>query len=255
MSKYKIQPVSTGSFAKAETSLLYYLANDANPGVKIPAVYWMFVIRGQDTLAIVDNGPGDPEVWGRTYHHLYDRTPDQEPIAALKRIGISPEDVDVVINTHLHWDHCHSNHLFPNASIRIQAKEIIEALNPVPAHRSFYTPVSANPPWVQALPRTVPVNGDAEILPGITAIALPSHTIGFQGVLVETDEGPILIAGDMLPYFDNWTGRWGYEHIPSGIFEASLHEYYASFDKIEKLGPVAILPGVDPKVASKEVYG
>jgi len=91
--------------------------------------------------------------------------------------------------------------------------------------------------------------------PGIRIFAFPSHTIGFQSVLVETAEGPILVAGDILPYFDNWTGRWGYKHIPSGIMEAGLHEYYACFERIEELHPVVVLPGVDPKVAEREVYG
>ena len=254
MAKYTIQPVSTGSFAEAETSLLYYLADDRNAGVKIPAVYWMFVIRGEGFLAVVDTGPGDPEPW-KKFHHDYDRTPAEEPVEALRRCGIVPGDVDVVINSHLHWDHCHANHLFPNATIRVQAQEIIEAMNPVPAHRGLYTPLAADPPWARVIQKTVPVSGDAEIVPGIRVLAMPSHTIGFQSVLVDTALGPILIAGDMLPYFDNWTGRSGFEHIPSGIFESSLHDYYACFDRIHQINPVAVLPGVDPRVAEKEVYG
>lgn len=252
---YKIQPVSTGEFLEAETSLLYYLADDDNPGMKIPAVYWMFVVRGSDTVIIVDNGPGDPKEWGLKYHHDYDRSPEQEPITGLKNIGIAPEDVDIVVNTHLHWDHCHANHRFPNATIYVQAEEIIEALNPTPAHKTLYTPVEANPPWTQVVHKTIPVKGDREIAPGIRIIALPSHTIGFQSVLVDTAEGPILIAGDILPYYDNWNGRWGYDHIPSGIMQSSLHDYYACFDRIEEIDPVAILPGVDPRVAEREVYG
>ena len=254
MADYTIRPVSTGSFAEAETSLLYYLADDRNAGVKIPAVYWMFVVSGPGGLAIVDTGPGEPERW-KQLHHAYDRTPDQEPLAALRRLGIAPEDVDVVINTHLHWDHCHANHLFPNAVIRVQAREIIEAMDPVPAHRALYTPLSADPPWSRVIQKTVPVHGDAEIMPGIRALALPSHTVGFQGVLVDTAAGPILIAGDVLPYFDNWTGRWGLEHIPSGIFEASLRDYYECFERIKRIDPVAILPGVDPRLGEKEIYG
>jgi N-acyl homoserine lactone hydrolase len=254
VAKYTIQPISAGSFAEAETSLLYYLADDRNAGVKIPAVYWMYLIRGQGSLFLVDTGPGDPDTW-RTYHHDYARSPDEEPVAALRRVGVAPEDVDVVINTHLHWDHCHANHLFPRAQIRVQAREIIEAMDPVPAHRAFYTPMNANPPWASVIQRTIPVNGDAELAPGIQAIALPSHTEGFQGVLVDTAAGPILIAGDMLPYYDNWEGRWGFEHIPSGIFAASLRDYYACFKRIEQLAPVAILPGVDPRVAERSMYG
>lgn len=253
MARYTIQPVSTGSFAEAETSLLHYLADDRNAGVKIPAVDWMFVVRGEGALVVVDTGPGAPETWKKLRHN-YDRTPDQEPLTALRRIGIAPGDVDVVVKTHLHWDHCHGNHLFPNAIVRVQAREIIEAMNPVPAHRRLYTPLSAEPPWMRAIQKTVPVDGDAEILPGIRVLAMPSHTVEFQSVLVETAAGPILIAGDMLPYFDNWTGRWGFEHIPSGIFEASLHQYYACFERIKQIDPVAVLPGVDPRVAEREIY-
>jgi glyoxylase-like metal-dependent hydrolase (beta-lactamase superfamily II) len=80
---------------------------------------------------------------------------------------------------------------------------------------------------------------------------MPSHTVGFQTVLVETRRGPILIASDMLPYFDNWTGRWGLDHIPSGIFEDSLHEYYTCFDRIEEIDPVVVLPGVNPRLAKQ----
>jgi len=123
--KYTIQPVSTGSFAEAEASLLYYA-----------------------------------------------RTPDQEPVAALRRLGLAPADVDVVINTHLHWDHCHSNHLFPKATIRVQADEIVEAMNPLPAHRGLYAPLHADPPWARVIQKTVPVKGDAEICPGVRVHAL-----------------------------------------------------------------------------------
>ena len=119
MAKYSIQPVTTGSFAEAETSLLYYLADDRNAGVKIPAVYWMFLIRGEGEIILVDTGPGEHAAWKRL-HHDYDRTPDQEPVAALQRLGIVLGDIDVVINTHLHWDHCHGNHFFSNAVIRVQ---------------------------------------------------------------------------------------------------------------------------------------
>jgi glyoxylase-like metal-dependent hydrolase (beta-lactamase superfamily II) len=115
--------------------------------------------------------------------------------------------------------------------------------------------MTADPPWARVVQRTRPVDGDAEITPGVRVIAFPSHTQGFQGVLVETRQGPILIAGDMLPYFDNWTGRWGFEHIPSGIFAASLRDYYACFDRIRQLAPAVILPGIDPRVAEQGLYG
>ncbi|HYW87870.1 MAG TPA: hypothetical protein VFB50_08880, partial [Chloroflexota bacterium] len=63
------------------------------------------------------------------------------------------------------------------------------------------------------------------------------------------------IAGDVLPYFDSWQGRWGFEHIPSGIFAASLRDYYACFQRIEALAPAVVLPGVDPRIAEQPIYG
>jgi glyoxylase-like metal-dependent hydrolase (beta-lactamase superfamily II) len=254
MAHYTIQPLRGGSFAEAETSLLYYLADDRNAGVKIPAVYWMFLVRGEGACFLVDTGPGDPETW-RQHHHDFSRTPEEEPLAALRSVGVAAEDVQVVINTHLHWDHCNGNHLFPNAQIRVQAQEIVDAMDPLPAHRAFYSPMRADPPWARAIQRTLPVRGDYELAPGITLLALPSHTEGSQGVLVSTGEGTILIAGDVLPYFDNWTGRWGFEHIPSGILAASLRDYYACFERIESLAPALVLPGVDPRIAERTTYG
>ena len=85
------------------------------------------MVSGEGALVVVDTGPGEPKTW-KKLHHTHDRTPGEEPLNALKRIGISPEDVDVVIYTHLHWDHCHANHLFPNAVVKVQSGEIIEAI-------------------------------------------------------------------------------------------------------------------------------
>jgi glyoxylase-like metal-dependent hydrolase (beta-lactamase superfamily II) len=206
-------------------------------------------------LVLVDTGPGDPETWGRQVHYFYDRTPDQVLVTALSKLGIEPKDIDVVINTHLHWQNCHGNHLFPRATIHIQTEEVEEALNPVEPHYRFYTPPEMKPPWLQVLDRTRLVRGDSEIVDGLTVLSMPSHTQGFQSVLVDSREGPILIAGEMIPYSNNWTGRWGMQHVPSGIMQASLRQYYSCFERIKEISPVYILPGLDPAVAELETYG
>ncbi len=82
MPHYTIQPLRGGSFAEAETSLLYYLADDRNAGLKIPAVYWMYLIRGEGACLLVDTGPGAPDTW-RQYHHDFQRTPEEEPVRAV----------------------------------------------------------------------------------------------------------------------------------------------------------------------------
>ncbi len=255
MSTYTIEPIRTGSFAEAETSFLYHMAHVDQYGVKTLAIYWVFLVRGADVLILVDTGPAEPNPTTVAMHHAYDRTPAESLEVALAARGIKPTDIDIVINTHLHWDHCSGNDRFPNASILIQESEIIEALDPLPAQRALYTPTAANPPWIRAMSQAKPVRGDAEPLPGITLVHLPSHTVGSQAVLVQTMKGPILIAGDITPYFDNWSGRWGHKHVPSGSFQSSLRQYYDAFLRIEAIAPSLILPGNDPLVAEHSVYG
>jgi len=255
MAKSKIIPVSTGSYDEAEMTQYYYLPDPASGGVKLKIEYWMYLIDAGNTLILVDTGPGDPETWGRSFHHFYDRTPEQTQVAALNRIGIKPFDIDIIINTHLHWTNCLGNALFPRATIFIQEDEITQALNPIQPHIPFYTPASANPPWIQTLSRTKIIKGNTQIIDGVNAMIMPSHTLGFQSVLVETFRGPILIAGEMCPFFDNWTGRWRMTHVPSGIMQASLKDYYNCFKIIEEINPHYVLPGLDPKVSRQLVYG
>jgi glyoxylase-like metal-dependent hydrolase (beta-lactamase superfamily II) len=255
VSTYTIEPIRTGSFAEAETSFLYYLAHDDQYGVKTLAIYWVFLIRGSDALILVDTGPADPDPATVAVHHDFQRSPDESLLTALAARGIRPTDIDVVVNTHLHWDHCSGNDQFPKAEILIQESEIIEALDPVPAHQTLYTPARLDPAWIRAIPQTKPVRGDAEPAPGITLVHLPSHTVGSQAVLVETVKGPILIAGDITPYFDNWSGRWGHKHVPSGAFQSSLRQYYDAFERIEAIAPIIVLPGNDPRVADHPTYG
>jgi len=255
MPKCKIYPLSTGSFDEAELTQYYYLPDPNSAGVKLDIEYWIFLIDAGRTLILVDTGPGDPETWGRQFHHFYDRTPDQTPIAALRRIGVEPRDIDIVINTHLHWTHCHGNMLFPRATIFIQEDEITQALDPLPSHIPFYTPARANPPWIQAMDKTRKIRGTTKIIEGVTALSMPSHTVGFQAVLVETYRGPIVIAGEMLPFFDNWRGRWKMRHVPSGILQSSLKDYQRCFKRIEEINPHHVLPGLDPEVGWQDVYG
>jgi glyoxylase-like metal-dependent hydrolase (beta-lactamase superfamily II) len=255
MAKGSIIPLSTGTYDEAELSHYYYLTDASSAGVKLTIEFWIFLIEIGDTLILVDTGPGDPETWGRKYHHFYDRYPHQNPLAALDRLNIQGRDIDIVINTHLHWNSCQGNLLLPRATIFVQEAEVREALDPVEPHRQFYTPAFANPPWMQALPQTRVIDGEQAIVDGVIVIPMPSHTRGFQCVLVETYRGPILLAGEMLPFLDSWEGRWGWRHIPNGIMQASLHEYYDCFRRIEEINPHYVLPGLDPRVAEQAVYG
>jgi N-acyl homoserine lactone hydrolase len=96
--------------------------------------------------------------------------------------------IDIVVNTHLHFDHCGGNHLFAGCPIYVQRQEL-EA-----ARMTDYT----IPEWVDAPGVTYEeVDGVLDLLPGLRLVPAPGHSRGMQVVVVETDGRPIVIGGDV----------------------------------------------------------
>jgi N-acyl homoserine lactone hydrolase len=99
-----------------------------------------------------------------------------------------PRDVACVINTHLHFDHCGGNRLFAGIPIYVQRLER-EA-----ARGEGYTIRE----WVEFDGASyLEPDGEEELLPGVRVIPTPGHTPGHQSVLVETDDGLLVVAGDV----------------------------------------------------------
>jgi glyoxylase-like metal-dependent hydrolase (beta-lactamase superfamily II) len=247
---YEIIPIKVGEFVAMEKSSLTYLID---PGKRIVSPIIMYLIKGRDRLILVDTG-GSDEDWAAKYHSIMKRRPDEHPVHALKKLDINIEDIETVVNTHLHWDHCFNNSLFDKAMIYVQKKELQYAVCPFPAHYSFYESqqIGMSPPWIKNIQQICAVDGDFNLFPGIDLVTLPGHSPGFQGVLVNTEKGRYLIASDCLGTFENWEGRGYHRHIPSGIF-CSLSDYYDTFKKIEIICDY-ILPGHDLKVFEHSKY-
>jgi N-acyl homoserine lactone hydrolase len=250
MSHLKIRPLSTGRFLTAEKSNFTY---GMDQGTKIESPILMFFIEGASQKILVDTGGGDAE-WAARYHHPMERDEHEDPLGAIERLGLKPEDIDIVVNTHLHWDHCFNNDLFPKARILVQAEELRHAILPLPSQSVFYESqlIGMTPPWIRVLDRIEAVEGTLEIEDGITLVPLPGHTPGFQAVLVELAGGRCAIAGDLCPLFENWLGSERAPHIPPGI-HVNLADCYDSYRKLGALADM-VLPGHDLKVLEKEVY-
>jgi glyoxylase-like metal-dependent hydrolase (beta-lactamase superfamily II) len=247
---YIIRPIKVGEFQAAEKSNFCLLKD---PGVKIKAPIVMYLITGEEKIILVDTGCPD-EAWALQYHHPTIRTDDMRPDNALRALGIDPGDVQMIVNTHLHWDHCSNNDLFPNARIFVQRKEIQFAISPTPNQYVYYEShqIGLTPAWIRTLDRFAVVDGRHEPAPGIELVPMPGHTPGFQGVLVSTDAGRYLIAGDLVGRMENWDpGAYGEPH-PSGI-HVDLSEYYDSLRKAKNMCD-HILPGHDEAVFEKARY-
>lgn len=97
---------------------------------------------------------------------------------------VLPRDVVCVINTHLHWDHCGGNRLYPGVPIHVQALEL----------KQPHVPHD----WVRFDGATyVEHDGEAEVLPGVRLLPTPGHTAGHQSVLVDGN----VLGGDVAYSF------------------------------------------------------
>jgi len=248
MSGLQIVPLRVGTVTRVKAAFNFNF-HDSDKTWESPIVIWY--IEGASSKILVDTGGSHPQTEiSKKYRYPYTRTLEQEPVNALKSIGVSVDDIDIVINTHLHWDHCYNNHLFKNATFVVQKKELEFAIAPIPTQENVYESIALGmtPPWF-ATKRWEVVDGDEEIAPGVSVIFTPGHTKGIQSVLVATEQGPYLIAGDTIPLFENWKGK---HSVPNGI-HVDLEVYFQTLRKIYDLNAV-VLPGHDTAIFNSAVY-
>jgi N-acyl homoserine lactone hydrolase len=141
------------------------------------------VIAASGDVVLVDTGigAGNPFIEQRF-------EPERNDIgSALARFDVAPRDVRAIVNSHLHFDHCGNNACFPHAEVFVQAAELDIARE---QGRRYTVPEWFDHPHA----RLSPVRGDREIMPGMRLLATPGHTPGHQSVLVDGDQGIVIIA-------------------------------------------------------------
>ncbi len=248
MDRPVIYPVMVGSGGRDRATFLMFSRSEA-----VTVMFLMFLIRIGKRHVLVDTGVQAPEA---TLAHHHPMTQDRRPATALARLGVKPEEIDTVINTHLHWDHCSNNDLFPNATIYAQRVELQYAIAPLPLHSWAYDAIEYEngkpvlPPFLRA--RLTLIDGDLEVAPGVTIIFTPGHTPGSQSVVVRGEKKTYVIAGDNVPLYDNLPGRYKPVFTPNGI-HVDLEAYYRSFRRMAGIGG-EIIPSHDERVLDRERY-
>lgn len=184
------------------------------------------LIRAAGKTILVETGAGDK--WDAKRRDIYafegsPRFPDQ-----LAAHGVKPENVDIVINTHLHFDHCGWNTrivngkvrpTFPNARYVVQKKDFEHAKNPTERDRaSFilenYLPVEEAGQWRL-------LEGDAEIVPGVSVFVVPGHTHAMQCVKLEGGGKTAIFLADLVPTTAHLPLAWimGFDLFPLTTLE------------------------------------
>ena len=143
-----------------------------------------FVIKHPSAGAIlVDTGVGYPEELVKEWKVVNRRVAE-----ALAQHDLSPADVRIVVNTHLHFDHCGQNSVFSHAPFYVQRAELERARKENGVTNQWFDFAGA---------KFELLDGDAEIAEGVLAVATPGHTVGHQSVIVESDDdGGAVMIGD-----------------------------------------------------------
>jgi len=165
----------------------------------------IFLVESPDARIVIDTGIGTKASSAASELGDLSRGPGLE--ALLGGFGIGPGDIDIVINTHLHFDHCGGDTAsapdgrlrpaFPNAVYVIQKGEWETALHPPARDEASYVAADFEP--LAASGRLRLVEGEAVIAAGVEVVLTPGHTAHHQSVIVRSGGAAMLFAGDLIP--------------------------------------------------------
>jgi glyoxylase-like metal-dependent hydrolase (beta-lactamase superfamily II) len=161
----------------------YFVAPDGTPDSGQARPVTGFLIRHPGGLFLFDTGMSP---WDEESDAIYQ--PRFTPAdAVLRAAGVEPADIGAIANCHLHADHAGGNHHFPGIRVHVQEAELAVAGEPDFTY----------PEFTFAYPGAAlePISGEVDVAPGMRLVPTPGHTPGHQSLLVDTDAGRWLLAG------------------------------------------------------------
>lgn len=222
-----------------------YLGDDPHDDIAMPLDFYVWVIRGDDRIVLVDTGfdAVTADRRGRRYLH--------SPIDLLGKLGIGVHDVDTVVISHMHYDHAGNIRAFPNATLLLQAAEMAYCTGRCMCHEVVRKPYEASDVCAAIehlhAGRVEFADGDQLIAPGIDVHLIGGHTAGLQAVRVRTARGNVVLASDAAHYWD---------HVRAGRLFPIVDRVAGMLDGHRTLnrladGPDHVIPGHDPLVCSR----
>ena len=173
----------------------------------------LLVRTGKETL-LIETGIG--EKYAEKFNRIYGVDMPRGMIPGLKKLGLQPEDITHVVNTHLHFDHCGGNTglnenreavpTFPNAQYVMNRLEWEDAINPNSRSGASYLPDNLLPLRDAGLIRLT--DGDEEIIPGIRVKVTGGHTRGHQIVYITSAGKTAVYLSDLIPLTAQIRANW-----------------------------------------------
>jgi glyoxylase-like metal-dependent hydrolase (beta-lactamase superfamily II) len=242
---YEILSVKYGGVTerKRAENFLHPLPDDhASP---MPIDYFVFVIRNSKRTILVDTGFDHKEATRRG------RKITAEPIEVLGKLGIKEADIKDTIITHLHFDHAGTMHHFPSCKFHLQEAEMAYATGKCMCEASMKVPFTLD--HVCEMVKNVYSgrvqfhDGDGQIAPGVTVHKSPGHSQGIQAIKVMTDHGPVVLASDVVHFYENIENRRPF------YITIDMQATLKSYDRLIELagGLRNVIPGHDPLIMKR----
>ncbi|MBM4442540.1 MAG: N-acyl homoserine lactonase family protein [Candidatus Rokubacteria bacterium] len=225
-------------FLGAQRSLLFY-GEFSEAAVQIPVT--CYLVRTTDALILFDNGVSPRAVPGLLRNDRLAAFTEADRLEhRLNEAGVTPGDIDLVVISHLHYDHAGGTELVRHAELVVQKDEYAYAHYPASFFAGFY--YRKNFDFPDAKWRLL--DGDAELVPGVTVLRTDGHTPGHHSLMVELPEtGPVILTGDAC----YWHQHVEEERVPGVVWNPTLALHSIKRLKtLARLTGATIFPSHDP---------
>jgi N-acyl homoserine lactone hydrolase len=201
-------------------------------GEKFQIPITCYLVRTSEAIILFDTGVSPRAVPGLMRNDSYARFMDEDLLVhRLDALGLEPSQVDMVVLSHLHYDHAGGAALFPSSELIVQKDEYAYAHYPASFFESFYYRKNFELPGA----KWRLLDGDTELVPGVSVLRTDGHTPGHQSLLVELPEtGAVVLAGDAC----YWQESIDKERPPGVVWNPTL-----ALHSIKKLKTIARLVG------------
>ncbi len=185
---------------------LYRSAFEPDEHNTIPMVLTCLLVRSRGKTILIDTGLGDKLTPSEVDRWRLTRQ-DGGLLATLASRGVLPEDVDIVLNTHLHADHCGGNtrwesdkpvSAFPRAEYWVQRMEWADACHPDARTQGTYLADNYAPLVAEGRMRLL--HGDTPVTDQVSCVVTPGHTRGHQSIMLRAGDWRGLYVADMATY-------------------------------------------------------
>jgi glyoxylase-like metal-dependent hydrolase (beta-lactamase superfamily II) len=240
---FTIHPIVMGSKIFDKGMMTYQ--HDYGKPFTIPIYCWY--LEGGDKKILVDTGEMRPIASADREKALGGKIHTFEE--GLDLYGLKPEDIDIVVHTHLHNDHCENDYKCVNARIYVHEAELRRIHDPHPLDFRYLEDYITD---VEEAGQIEVITGDREIVPGVRVMHTPAHTEGGLTVLVDTKKGLAAITGFCLIMENLFppkeiTAR-EMEVIPCGTV-VNAYEAYDNILKVKRMADI-LLPLHEPSFAA-----